>query len=406
MMLYHQTPCDRGVFFFFDVIVKLVLILAVANSEQQERTDGGKSNQAANALYPRGSTIDPSSYSNVERFQPNHISFDSLVIDFDTYTIAGTVTHTLTSLDSNASIMYMDVWDGIDLHSAKFRTQSNATNTSHSSTNYSKWTDVPFDITTPNPNIGNSIDIMLPISIPKGDAVYIRFEYTTISNGSLALYWTLPDYLTSDDDNSMMIGDTINNTGMIMYSLCQMNNCRDFAPMMDTPSQKVTYNASVIVPTAYNGVYMSANKTSVRTYNNTHTMYTFESTIPIPTYLIAIVVGSNTQEHFLNDRISIIASDSQTLESALTAFNDLPKVFDIVEEYLKIPYFWGNYSVFIMPSSFPTEGMVCLCRITMLDNRSWFRSFDHMMSVFCHVLCCMFLMWDFLLTQKYFCHSC
>jgi leukotriene-A4 hydrolase len=106
--------------------------------------------------------------------------------------------------------------------------------------------------------------------------------------------------------------------GMIlpfMYSLCQLNFCRDMAPMMDTPSMKLTYDATIVAPKELT-VYMSANETGSMDFNATHKVSTFACDIKVPSYLIAIVVG-DLEVRSLNDRV------------------------------------WGTYTLVIMPPSFP-----------------------------------------------------
>jgi len=60
--------------------------------------------------------------------------------------------------------------------------------------------------------------------------------------------------------------------------------------MQDTPSVKVTYTAQVTAPKEFN-VKMSANDTSRVQLNETHHVHHFESSIAIPSYLIAIAAG-------------------------------------------------------------------------------------------------------------------
>ena len=281
-----------------------------------------------------GSSLDPSSYSNVEQFAPEHLSF-YLEVDFDQSSIIGTITHTLTSLDGNSSTVWMDVWDGLTVETAEFW----ATNETEGCP--SNWTNASFEVTTPNPNIGNALAINLPCTLPTGTEFNLRFNYVT-NPDNCAMSWLTP-------------AQTAGKVLPYMYSLCQMNFCRDFAPMMDTPSQKITYDATVVAPNEF-VVRMSANTTSIQEYNSTHTIATFDAAIKIPSYLIAIVVG-DLEERSLggSNRVSVI-SEPAYMDAAVEEFSELPEILDIVEAYL-IPYVWGNYSIVIMPPSFPWGGM-------------------------------------------------
>ena len=315
--------------------------------------------------YTYGSSLDPSSYANVDQFIPEHLSF-YLEIDFDRSAVIGTVTHTLQTRrmdtvsvdDDDEAVVYMDVWDGLTVETAEFMAETNITTTTTTTTTNTtdttsgscptNWTVVPFEISTPNPNIGNALGIQLPCTPAAGTTFYLRFNYVTNPN-NWAMSWLTPE-------------QTAGKVMPYMYSLCQMNFCRDFAPMMDTPSQKITYNATVIAPKEF-VVRMSANTTSeAAPYNDTHTIATFDAAIQIPSYLIAIVVG-DLVEAALDERVSVI-SEPYYLEAAVEEFSELPEILDIAETYLN-PYVWGSYAIVIMPPSCTlcciTFGSCCCC---------------------------------------------
>ena len=81
--------------------------------------------------------------------------------------------------------------------------------------------------------------------------------------------------------------------------------------MQDTPAIKVTYTAIVTVETPY-VVHMSANKTGNTTSGNM-TVYNFENTIKMPSYLIALAVG-NLEETSMGERTSVITEPEKTAE--------------------------------------------------------------------------------------------
>jgi len=79
---------------------------------------------------------------------------------------------------------------------------------------------------------------------------------------------------------------------------------------MDSPAIKITYNANVLVESQY-VVKMSANETGIIPYKETNqTMYRFENTIKMPSYLIAIAVG-DLEYRSLGDRVGVITEPSQ-----------------------------------------------------------------------------------------------
>jgi leukotriene-A4 hydrolase len=279
------------------------------------------------AVATLGSTQDPSSYSNVDQFQPTHLSMD-FAVRFEDSSTFGTITHTLTVLEADVTTVFMDTWDGVSVSNAAFSMASD--------TGYS---DVPFAISTPNPNIGNALNISLPAEMAAGTQFYLKLTYAT-TDASWALDWMTP-------------AQTAGKKHPFMYSLCQMNYCRDMAPMMDTPSQKITFDATVVAPSNLM-VAMSGNETGKVTINDTHTSTTFECTIKIPAYLVSIVVG-DLERRTVGRRIDVVAEPA-LLDAAVEEFSELVRIFEITEEYLT-PYIWGNYSIFVMPPSFAWGGM-------------------------------------------------
>lgn len=276
--------------------------------------------RAADGVF--GSSKDPSSYSNIDQFFPKHLSFDFAVNFIDSST-SGSVTHTMGVLESNVTTVFLDVWDGLLVIDAEFMTEEVE--------GFGDFAAVAFNISTPNPSIGNALAVTLPTGMENGTEFFLRFRYMTTVDSS-ALSWMTP---------SQTAGKVL----PYMYSLCQMNYCRDFAPMMDTPSMKITYDATVTSPKEF-VVAMSANETSVIDFNETHKVTTFNCSIKIPSYLIAIVVGDLTTRA-LSDRVYIM-SEPALIDSAVEEFSELPEAWKFVEEYLH-PYIWGNYTVVVMP---------------------------------------------------------
>jgi len=61
-----------------------------------------------------------------------------------------------------------------------------------------------------------------------------------------------------------------------LFTQCEDIACRSVAPMQDTPSIKITYDARVIVQDGFT-VKMSANETEPSAYNSTHTAFHFNN---------------------------------------------------------------------------------------------------------------------------------
>jgi leukotriene-A4 hydrolase len=89
----------------------------------------------------------------------------------------------------------------------------------------------------------------------------------------------------------------------------------------------------------------------------------FEQTIPIPSYLLAIVVGALTSKQ-VGPRSSVWAEKEQIDESA-EEFSETDRFLQIAEEICG-PYLWKKYDLVVLPPSFPFGGMEnpCLTFVT------------------------------------------
>lgn len=74
----------------------------------------------------------------------------------------------------------------------------------------------------------------------------------------------------------------------------------------------------------------------------------------MPSYLIAIAVGDLVYRP-LGDRVGVITEPSQ-IDAVAWELDTLQTLLDETEKYLT-PYIWGNYSILILPPSFPFGGM-------------------------------------------------
>jgi len=164
-------------------------------------------------------------------------------------------------------------------------------------------------------------------------------------------------YFESTDDSMAMSWMTPDQTaGKVLpylFSQCESINCRSVAPMQDSPAARTTYSARVLAKSEF-VVKMSANETYVGTYNETHNESRFYNQIPIPSYLIAMAVG-DIEYRSLGYRVGVITEPSM-MDSVAWELSSLETLLDTTEDYLT-PYIWGNYTVLILPPSFPFGGM-------------------------------------------------
>ena len=138
-----------------------------------------------------------------------------------------------------------------------------------------------------------------------------------------------------------------------MFTQCEDINCRSVAPLQDTPSNRITYSANITAPAEF-VVKMSANETGLIKVNDKVHLSTFHCAIPIPSYLIAMAVG-DLEYRSLGARVGVITEPSQ-MDKVANELSDMGMLLDAVEEYMG-PYIWGNYTIIVLPPSFPMGGM-------------------------------------------------
>ena len=74
----------------------------------------------------------------------------------------------------------------------------------------------------------------------------------------------------------------------------------------------------------------------------------------MPSYLIAIAVG-DIEYRSLGRRVGVITEPCE-MDKVASELGELEMFLDYAEDYLT-PYIWGNYSILILPPSFPMGGM-------------------------------------------------
>ena len=138
-----------------------------------------------------------------------------------------------------------------------------------------------------------------------------------------------------------------------MFTQCEDINCRSVAPLQDTPANRITYSANVTVDTGF-VVKMSANDTGSWDLPDGKTMFGFHNDIHIPSYLIAMAIG-DLEYRSLGSRVGVITEPAQ-MDAVASELEDMGDLLDAVEEYMG-PYIWGNYTIIVLPPSFPMGGM-------------------------------------------------
>uniref|UniRef100_A0A668AKC5 Leukotriene A(4) hydrolase n=1 Tax=Myripristis murdjan TaxID=586833 RepID=A0A668AKC5_9TELE len=197
---------------------------------------------------------------------------------------------------------------------------------------------------------GTPLEITLPFSLSRGQHVIVEVSYETAPTAS-ALQW-----LTAEQ--------TAGKTHPYLFSQCQANHCRSMVPCQDTPSVKHTYYAQVTHTHTHTHTHILHFLSAVRDgqepdpQDSSRIIYRFRQPVPMPSYLIAIVVGA-LESREIGPR-SRVWSEREYVDKAAFEFSETETMLKTAEE-LAGPYVWGQYDILVLPPSFPYGGMENPC---------------------------------------------
>jgi len=199
-----------------------------------------------------------------------------------------------------------------------------------------------FALAVPHEAFGAALVITLPTSVQNTPFV-VAIEYST-TPACTALQWLEPQ-------------QTAGKQKPFLFSQCQAIHARSLVPCQDTPAVKFTYGALVTAPDGL-VVLMSAIKNE-----DTAEGSSFTQSVPIPAYLLAIVVG-NLESRVIGPR-SKVWSEPQLIEASAFEFSETESFITTAESIVG-PYVWGVYDLLVLPPSFPFGGMEnpCLTFVT------------------------------------------
>uniref|UniRef100_A0A8C2WTH3 Leukotriene A-4 hydrolase n=1 Tax=Cyclopterus lumpus TaxID=8103 RepID=A0A8C2WTH3_CYCLU len=271
-------------------------------------------------------STDPCSFSSGTRAVTRHLNL-VLHVDFDRCVIRATVQLTVEALEDRFSALTLDTRD-LQIVSVSANGQA-----------------ARFTMGPKHSFKGTPLDITLPFDLSRGQHVIVEVTYETSPSAS-ALQWLSPE-------------QTAGRKQPYLFSQCQAHHCRSMVPCQDTPSVKHTYYAQVSVAKDLVAV-MSAVRDGqeVDPQDNNRIIYRFRQPVPMPSYLIAIVVGA-LESREIGPR-SRVWSEKEFVDKAAFEFSETETMLKTAEDLVG-PYVWGQYDILVLPPSFPYGGMENPC---------------------------------------------
>jgi leukotriene A-4 hydrolase/aminopeptidase len=138
------------------------------------------------------------------------------------------------------------------------------------------------------------------------------------------------------------------------FSQCQPHHARSMVPIQDSPAVRFSYRAVVTVPKALTAVMSAAPGKEEPGAPAGRRTFSFDMPQPIPSYLIAIAVGSIAYQD-LGPRTRVYA-EPETLKAAAYEFQPINDMLATAEKLFG-PYLWDRYDFIVMPPAFPYGGM-------------------------------------------------
>ena len=191
-----------------------------------------------------------------------------------------------------------------------------------------KWEAMPLDAILGAP---------LRLHVPAG-ASGVKVRYRTGPDAS-ALQWLEPS-------------QTHGGKQPYLFSQCQAIHARSVLPCQDTPARRVSYRASLSVPSGLVAVMAAAPRNSET--KDGRTTFHFEMPQVIPPYLLAFAVGDLASKD-LSPR-SRVWCEPGLLASAAWEFEGVERHLAAAESLFG-PYDWERFDLLVMPPSFPYGGM-------------------------------------------------
>ena len=187
-------------------------------------------------------------------------------------------------------------------------------------------------------SVGVAGDWGAPLDIAIEPATHVvTIEYSS-SPAATGLFW-----------NSA--AQSYGRTKPYLYSLNEPLGARSWIPIQDTPAVRMTYEATVRVPSGYLALMSAQN--NPRTMNSGG-VYTFSMPQSVPAYLIAIGVG-RLEYHSFDARTGVYA-EPELIDAAAWELQYLPAMLAAAERILG-PHPFPRHDLLLMPPTFVVGGM-------------------------------------------------
>jgi len=247
--------------------------------------------------------------------QPNiavvkHLNLD-INVDFQKEVISGTAGYAIEN--NNASEIILDT-KFLDIQ----KVQANGKPTT-------------FTLGEFNQQLGQSLKIVIT---PNTKNITVYYNTTAKTE---ALQWLKPQQ-TADKKHPFL------------FTQGQSILTRTWIPIQDSPQIRVTYDATVKVPSELMAV-MSAENPKEKTADG---VYHFKMKLPISPYLIALAIG-DVEYKAISNRTGVYAEKTM-LAKVHAEFSDMEKMV-VAAEKLYGKYAWDQFDVIVLPPSFPFGGM-------------------------------------------------
>ncbi|MDH3743599.1 MAG: M1 family metallopeptidase [Acidobacteriota bacterium] len=254
-------------------------------------------------------SLDPHSFARPDEVRVTHLALD-LTVDFDHRILEGTAA---LEFEGEGSELVLDTRN-LDIQAILLDDGTAA--------DFSLGEEVEF--------LGRSLTIALPAGTKSAIVRYVT------DPSAEALQWLSPQQTSGGKP--------------FLFTQSQAILARTWVPCQDSPAVRMTYEATIRVPTGLMAVMSAENATE----RSPQDIYTFRMAQPIPSYLLALAVGDLAFQS-LGERSGVFAEPS-VLKKAAWEFAEVEEMMDAAER-LYGPYRWERYDLLVLPPSFPFGGM-------------------------------------------------